>query len=107
MTTAILPLPLPGTDVAVSHIRRYDDGNPSSAAFTMHDNYVVVVSGHPLVDCLADGAQPLQGWGKVVRPTKVQHLGAVFRQVRLLLGDVDHLEQNKYNMKKVIADLHT
>ena len=56
------------------HVGGDDDGDAGAAPLAVQHHHVAGVGVEPGVDGFAHAAQPLQGWGQVVRPPVVLHL---------------------------------
>ena len=64
--------------------------SPQSHLVVDH-HHVMAVCAQPGVHGLADAADFVQGWGVVVRPAEVQHLGIKLADVITLLTEVEEL----------------
>ena len=63
------------------HVGGDDDGDAGAAPLAVQHDHVAGVSVEPCVDGFTHTAQPLQGWGQVVRPPVLFHLNGQIKSV--------------------------
>ena len=82
----------PGANVGIMHVCSDNDSWTGSAALAVDDHHVVSVGGQPVLDGLAHGAQAVETWRQLLRPTQLHNVPSILlRQVRSTLRHVEDL----------------
>lgn len=86
---------IPGTDRGVVHVCSNNNRRSRPPSLAVDDDDVLRIRIQPVLDLLANGAEPVKRRRKLVRPAKLHHRARIgTSKVRPLLGDVEDLNKD-------------